>query len=42
MPTGRAAVNQKVMDTARGIPVVGDAMSIKQHVDFFKRFKKKD
>ena len=28
-------------DKVRDIPVVGDAMNIKQHVDFFSRFKKK-
>lgn len=41
VPTSRAAAHQKVMDVARDIPGVGEAMSIKQHVDFFGRFKKK-
>ena len=40
LPT-RAAVNQKVTDKMRGMPVVGDAMTVKQHLDFFGRFKKK-
>lgn len=42
VPTTRAAVHQKVFDAARDIPGVGEALGVKQHVDFFKRFKKKD
>ncbi len=41
VPT-RAAVHQKAYDAARDIPGVGEALSIKQHVDFFGRFRKKD
>lgn len=40
MPT-RAQIHQKAFDQARDIPVVGDAMAVKQHVDFFSRFRKK-
>ena len=40
IPTTRAAVHQKAYDAARDIPGVGDALNIKQHVDFFSRFKK--
>ncbi|MBR3177543.1 hypothetical protein IKF27_01915 [Candidatus Saccharibacteria bacterium] len=40
MPT-RAQINQAAYDKARDIPGVGDAMTIKQHVDFFSRFRKK-
>lgn len=40
MPT-RAQIHQKAYDQARDIPVVGEAMTIKQHVDFFSRFRKK-
>lgn len=36
----RAQVHQAAYDKARDIPGVGEAMSIKQHVDFFSRFKK--
>ena len=41
IPTTRAAVNQKVYDTARDIPVVGQALGIKQHLDFFNKFRRK-
>jgi len=41
VPT-RAAVHQKAYDAARDIPGVGDAMTVKQHLDFFGRFRKKD
>lgn len=41
VPT-RAAVHQKAYDAARDIPGVGDAMSVKQHLDFFGRFRKKE
>ena len=37
----RRKVNQEVYDKARDIPGVGDVLSVKQHVDFFSRFKKK-
>ena len=40
VPT-RASVHQAAYDKARDIPGVGEALSIKQHVDFFSRFKKK-
>ena len=40
VPTTRAAVHQKAYDAARDIPGVGEALDIKQHVDFFSRFKK--
>ena len=36
----RAQINQAAYDKARDIPGVGEAMSIKQHFDFFSRFKK--
>jgi len=41
VPTSRAAANQKVMDVARGIPGVGEALEAKQYTDFFGRFRKK-
>ena len=41
VPTSRAAANQKVMDVARDIPGVGEALEVKQYADFFGRFKKK-
>ncbi|MBO7657064.1 hypothetical protein J6S55_00210 [Candidatus Saccharibacteria bacterium] len=41
VPTSRAAANQKVMDAARSIPGVGEALEVKQYADFFGRFKKK-
>lgn len=37
MPT-RAAVNQKVMDSARSMPVVGEALHVKQYADLFGGF----
>lgn len=40
VPT-RAAVNQKITDEARKMPVIGDAMEVKQYADFFGRFRKK-
>ncbi len=40
LPT-RAAVNQKVTDAARRMPVVGDAMEVKQYADLFGMFRKK-
>ncbi|MBR3366000.1 hypothetical protein IKG48_02685 [Candidatus Saccharibacteria bacterium] len=39
MPT-RAQVHQAAYNKARDIPGVGEAMSVKQHFDFFSRFKK--
>lgn len=38
MPMRRKA-RQEVYDQARDIPIVGDVMNIKQHIDFFSRFK---
>ena len=40
VPT-RAQVNQAATDKLRSIPGVGDAMAVKQHLDFFSRFKNK-
>lgn len=40
VPTTRAAVHQKAYDAARDIPGVGEVLSVKQHVDFLKRFRK--
>ena len=37
----RRRARQEVYDKARDIPVVGEAMTAKQHFDFFSRFKKK-
>ena len=37
----RVRANQEVYDAARDIPVVGDALNVKQHFDFFSRFRKK-
>lgn len=34
-------VNQEVYDKVRNIPLVGEALEIKQYKDFFGRFKKK-
>jgi len=39
MPARRKA-RQEVYDKARDIPVLGEAMTAKQHFDFFSRFKK--
>lgn len=38
----RRKAHQKVYDTARDVPILGDAMTAKQHFDFFSRFRKKD
>ena len=40
----RRKARQKAYDTARDVPVVGEAMTAKQHMDFFGRFfkRKKD
>ena len=40
MPLRRKA-RQEVYDKVRDIPGIGDAMEVKQHIDFFSRFKKK-
>ena len=32
---------QETYDKARDLPIIGDAIHIKQHVDFFSRFKRK-
>ena len=32
---------QETYDKARDIPVVGEALNVKQHFDFFSRFRKK-
>lgn len=37
----RAQVNQAAYDAARDIPVVGEALNVKQQIDFLSRFKKK-
>lgn len=37
----RSEVRQDAYNKVRDIPVVGDAMTVKQHFDFFSRFKKK-
>lgn len=38
----RRAVRQETYDQARDIPIIGNILSVKQHIDFFSRFKKKD
>ena len=38
----RRRARQDAYDKARDIPVVGKAMEVKQHFDFFSRFRKKD
>ena len=40
----RRKARQKAYDAARDVPVVGEAMTAKQHMDFFGRFfkRKKD
>lgn len=35
----RRIARQQAYDKARNTPIVGDIMTIKQHVDFFSRFK---
>ena len=37
----RRRARQDAYDAARDIPVLGDAMTAKQHFDFFSRFRKK-
>lgn len=41
IPTTRAAVHQKAYDAARDVPILGEALEVKQYADFFGRFKKK-
>ena len=36
----RRKAYQETYDVARDLPVIGEAMNIKQHYDFFSRFKK--
>lgn len=38
----RRRARQDAYDKVRDIPVVGQAMEVKQHFDFFNRFRKKD
>ena len=38
----RRRARQEAYDKVRDIPVVGEAMTAKQHFDFFNRFRKKD
>ena len=37
----RGKIYREVYDKARDIPVVGDALNVKQHLDLFGKFKKK-
>ena len=37
----RRKARQEAYDKVRDIPVVGEAMNVKQHFDFFNRFRKK-
>lgn len=37
----RTQARQEAYDKVRDIPVVGDVLNVKQHIDFFSRFKKK-
>ena len=36
----RRQARQQVDDTLRSTPIIGDVMEVKQHIDFFGRFKK--
>ena len=38
---GRRKARQEAYDKVRDIPVVGEALTAKQHFDFFSRFRKK-
>lgn len=38
----RRKARQEAYDAARDMPIIGDAMTAKQHFDFFDRFRKKD
>ncbi len=37
----RRRVKQDMYNKARSVPLIGDAMTAKQHFDFFSRFKRK-
>ena len=37
----RRQMRQEAYDATRNMPVIGDILTVKQHVDFFSRFKKK-
>ena len=37
----RRQMRQEVENKARNTPIIGDILTVKQHVDFFSRFKKK-
>ena len=37
----RRKAYQETYDKARDMPIIGDVMHVKQHIDFFSRFKKK-
>ena len=38
----RRRARQDVYNKARSVPVLGDAMTVKQHMDLFGKFRKKD
>ena len=38
----RRRARQDAYDKARDVPVLGEVMTAKQHIDFFGRFRKKD
>lgn len=37
----RREAYQETYDKVRDIPIVGDVLNVKQHIDFFSKFKKK-
>ena len=37
----RRKARQEAYDAARDVPILGDAMTVKQHMDFFGRFRRK-
>ncbi len=37
----RRRAKEDALSKARSIPLIGDAMTAKQHFDFFNRFRKK-
>jgi len=37
----RRQIRQEVYNETRDMPIIGDIMTAKQHIDFFSRFKKK-
>ena len=37
----RGRMYREAYDKARDIPIVGEALNVKQHIDFFSKFKKK-